>query len=235
MRERRRAPDAVFLRGDIAKSQRESERIFRIFQRFTMTQLVASAASFREVLQGLVGVWLDHYRQDPDFMRLSLEFRLEATRDPGVGRILSSYYAGLRDQIAGLLRTGRNEGVVRDDLDPEMLAILVFALVDGAALQWGVDPERIDPGRLRGSLGDAVAILLAELFLQPVAVRGLTLSTENLSGLGPSRRRRVRGRCDPGSGPVVRQYSSRPRARGCILVRTAICLRSEGFVTSVIV
>jgi AcrR family transcriptional regulator len=131
---------------------------------------VARASSFRDVLEQIVALWLDHYSSDPDFVSLSLEFRVQATREEWSRRALGGSHQQMRDGIAELLRIAQQGGLIRSDLDPEDAAVLFFGLLDGVCLQWGVDPVRLDLTKIQQPLIDAIEAFLGVTDAAPADV-----------------------------------------------------------------
>ena len=111
-----------------------------------MVTAVGRATSFRGLVHGFVAVWIDHYRHDPLFMPLSLEYRVQATREDWARELVAAFYAQVRALIGGVLRLGQETGFVRQDLDVMVAATFIFGALDGACLQAAIDPTqaRID-------------------------------------------------------------------------------------------
>ncbi|WP_063787217.1 TetR/AcrR family transcriptional regulator [Streptomyces sp. NBRC 110028] len=53
-------------------------------------------------------------------------------------------YAELRERVAGYLRTVRDEGRIREDVDPEQAAAAIIAVMDGLQIQWLLAPSSVD-------------------------------------------------------------------------------------------
>jgi AcrR family transcriptional regulator len=121
-----------------------------------MRAAIAGATSFADVLRGVVDVWLDHYRSDASFMPLSLELRVQATRAPWAREFVADFYAQLRLMIAALLRASQDAGFVRDDLDVEAAATLLFGVLDGPCLQASIDPAHVNLDRISGPIVDLI-------------------------------------------------------------------------------
>jgi AcrR family transcriptional regulator len=116
----------------------------------------ARASSLHELIRGVVDVWFHHYRDDPLFTPLSIEFRAQATRASWAREIVAQFYSHLRDLIAGMLRVAQEAGLVRPDLDVYAAAILLFGALDGACLQAAIDPEHVDLDAISRPLVDLV-------------------------------------------------------------------------------
>jgi TetR/AcrR family acrAB operon transcriptional repressor len=115
-----------------------------------------SAATFEEILDLIVAGWLNHYTSDRLFTALSLEFRLQATRDERFQRRLGELLTGLRSMLAGLIRAAQEDDVVSRDLDAQALAPILFGLLDGISLQWCVDPTSLRPQDMTRDLAAAM-------------------------------------------------------------------------------
>ena len=72
-----------------------------------MVAAIASAKSFRDLVRGFIEIWIGHYREDPLFMPLSLEYRVQATREPWARELVAVFYAQVRALIGGVLRLGQ--------------------------------------------------------------------------------------------------------------------------------
>jgi AcrR family transcriptional regulator len=121
-----------------------------------MMGAVAAASSFREVIDRFVAIWMEHFTFDPHFAPLSLEFRVQATREAWARDVLAGFHRQVRSLIAGVLRTAQSAGIVRTDLDVERASPMLFGLLDGVCLEWAVDPEGVDLQRLRAPVVDLI-------------------------------------------------------------------------------
>ncbi len=121
-----------------------------------MTGAVAAASSFREVIDRFVAIWIEHFTSDPDFAPLSLEFRVQATREPWARDVLAGFHRQVRSLIAGVLRIAQAAGIARTDLDVERAATMLFGLLDGICLEWAVDPDGVDLQKLQPPVIDLI-------------------------------------------------------------------------------
>ncbi|MCW2856722.1 MAG: TetR family transcriptional regulator [Marmoricola sp.] len=71
-----------------------------------------------------------------------------------------------RTSLATLIRGGIADGSIRDDLDPDAVAVVVVGLLRGVALQFMLDPTS---GNRAGALGTVTGTL--DAMLRPSAVR----------------------------------------------------------------
>jgi AcrR family transcriptional regulator len=126
-----------------------------------MVAAIASAKSFRDLVRGFIEIWIGHYREDPLFMPLSLEYRVQATREPWARELVAVFYAQVRALIGGVLRLGQETGFVRRDLDVAGAATFIFAAVDGACLQAALDPELVEIEGVEERLTDMISRYVA--------------------------------------------------------------------------
>lgn len=98
---------------------------------------------------------------------LWVELWLRAVREPDLRPVAARLYGRYRDWVAGLIRAGVKSGEFRSDADPEALADVAMALLDGA----GVRALLQDPAMKVESARTLVAERLAsELELEPGAL-----------------------------------------------------------------
>lgn len=67
---------------------------------------------------------------------------------PAATAFVSERFARLRTQIAARVQVGQVAGVVRPDIDPEDVATLIIAASDGLQVQWLLEPDVVDVGRV---------------------------------------------------------------------------------------
>jgi AcrR family transcriptional regulator len=84
----------------------------------------------------------DTVREDPDFVTLVFELFTLARRNEDI----ATEYAGLmrrtREQVAGMLASAQDEGILHLHAAPEAVAEILFALGDGFALRMLSEPDR---------------------------------------------------------------------------------------------
>jgi AcrR family transcriptional regulator len=122
---------------------------------------VRQAVSFHDLLDRLVGQWLEHYLADAEFVPPSLEVRVQARRQAWFAEEVRRQHGGLRDFLREVVAAATGAGLVPPGVDPTVAAVLLFGLLDGVCLQGGVTPGEIDLDRLRGDLVAAVERLLS--------------------------------------------------------------------------
>jgi AcrR family transcriptional regulator len=52
-------------------------------------------------------------------------------------------YRSIREQSTAVLKQSQQAGEIRSDIDPEALAVMVFALMDGLQIQWLLEPDKV--------------------------------------------------------------------------------------------
>ena len=75
---------------------------------------------------------------------ITYEFYAIAMRSKAVRGYLQRYYAEYRAGLATLLREGIDRGELRE-VDPEVTAVSIVALMEGLVLMWVMDPSTGDP------------------------------------------------------------------------------------------
>jgi AcrR family transcriptional regulator len=83
-------------------------------------------------------------RLDRNSLRVSFEFWTSAPRIPSVRRYYEHWYYGYHKFLVGLLREGMARGEFRRDLEPDAVAWLLLAAVDGLCLHWAMIGVDID-------------------------------------------------------------------------------------------
>lgn len=79
---------------------------------------------------------------DRDTLRVMYEFWTQAPRVKAIGRAYQHRYTGTQRFLAELIREGLGRGEFRDDIDPDALASMLMATVEGLCLYWaalGID------------------------------------------------------------------------------------------------
>lgn len=125
-----------------------------------------TATSLREAVEYLARTGVQSYKDDPEWMRLYMEFWLQATRDPSARDAVARSMRECRELVAGMLRAGQRAGAVRSDLDADAAAAILSGVFDGAILQAAVDPEAVNLGALVPLL-----VELIERFIEPQSVQ----------------------------------------------------------------
>jgi AcrR family transcriptional regulator len=86
---------------------------------------------------------------EPGLVRLFVSMSAESTDEGSLARgFFENRYRWLRDEIAADVRRHQNDGDLSAQLDADDVASLLIAVADGLQLQWLLEPDRVDMGRL---------------------------------------------------------------------------------------
>lgn len=99
---------------------------------------------------------------------LWVELWLRAVREPDLRPVAARLYGRYRDWVAGLIRAGVESGEFRSDADPEALADIAMALLDGAGIRALIRDPAMEVDSARALVAERLA---AELDLEPGALR----------------------------------------------------------------
>ncbi len=116
-------------------------------QHFEIAALVP-ASSLRDLLQRFADYWFEHLRRDHSDDPLFAEIWAQAARDPWAREAATGFIREGADLVAGALKIGQAAGLVRQDLDAQATAVLIYATMQGIFLLWSVDPRSVDPATL---------------------------------------------------------------------------------------
>lgn len=94
---------------------------------------------------------------------LWVELWLRAVREPALRSVAARLYGRYRDWVAGLIRAGVKSGEFRADADPEALADLAMALLDGTGVRALIQDPEMDVDAARALVAQRLA---AELGLE---------------------------------------------------------------------
>jgi AcrR family transcriptional regulator len=100
------------------------------------------------------------------FYPLIMEVYSRSFRHASVRRVMQTYIDMYVRELAELIREGIDSGEFRD-VDPEQVALQLISLLEGLALVWGVDPERI---RIPETADRGVRLVLDGLLVRPAPV-----------------------------------------------------------------
>jgi AcrR family transcriptional regulator len=88
---------------------------------------------------------------------LWVELWLRAVRDPDLRPVAARLYARYREWIAELIRAGTGSGEFRADADPEAVADVAMALLDGAGIRAMLDDPAMDVEAARALVAERLA------------------------------------------------------------------------------
>ena len=98
---------------------------------------------------------------------LWVELWLRAVREPALRPVAARLYGRYRDWVAGLIGAGVESGEFRTDADPEALADLAMALLDGTGVRALIQDPAMEVDAARALVARQLA---AELGLEPGAL-----------------------------------------------------------------
>jgi AcrR family transcriptional regulator len=84
----------------------------------------------------------DTLRDDPDFVTLVFELFTLSRRNDEIAAEYAALMRRTREQVAEMLASAQDEGVLRLHAEPEAVAEILFSLGDGFALRMLAEPER---------------------------------------------------------------------------------------------
>lgn len=121
------------------------------FQRDTSTMRgsvaeMAAASGNTSVVKLMAAAFSSGLQQattDPDWPRLFVEV-MGQSREPEVRDRIAQFYEQGWEFVGRMVRDMQAAGLVRHDIDPDMMATFWFALGDGLVLAWLSQPDRID-------------------------------------------------------------------------------------------
>lgn len=121
------------------------------FQRDTTTMLGSVArmaagpatASVVKMMAAVFSSGLEQATADPDWPRLFVEV-MGQSREPEVRDRIAQFYEQGWEFVGRMVRDMQAAGLVRSDIDPDLMATFWFALGDGLILAWLSQPDRID-------------------------------------------------------------------------------------------
>lgn len=123
--------------------------------------VLVPAATFRETLERFIVFWLDHLRTKHTSDPLFMELWAQATREPWAREAVIAFFRRGEDLLTEAFRLAQDAGAIRDDLDVEAAATLVYATMEGVAVLWAVDSEGTDLSRLQAPWVDLIERFVA--------------------------------------------------------------------------
>ena len=101
-------------------------------------ELIATSASATEKLAALLNYWPGRLEEYQRIGRLVMEFWATAAREGQEGEMTPLFretYARSREMIAAVLAEGAKSGEFNRELDPQLAASLILAILDGVEVQ----------------------------------------------------------------------------------------------------
>jgi AcrR family transcriptional regulator len=116
------------------------ERIEKQQERFR--QAIDVSASVEENEKRILQVVFAQH-DDPSDQAVFLEFAAHGMRNPKVRERLSEMYGRWHAFVSETLTAGREMGLVRDDVDIELLGSAIMAIMEGGMIQSHLAPEEL--------------------------------------------------------------------------------------------
>jgi AcrR family transcriptional regulator len=110
-----------------------------------MERLSATAAGVdsADALLGALGQsLLELIDENPEFFVILLELHTLGQHNQEVAVELAELHRRVRVHLAGLLAAARDQGMIRLDGDPEVIAEVLFSIADGLAMRMLAEPGR---------------------------------------------------------------------------------------------
>lgn len=125
-----------------------------------MADAVGASGSLRDAVEALAGIGVQSLKDDPDWLRLYMEFWLQASRDPVARKVVARSMSQCRGLVAEMLRVGQASGLVRKNLDADAAAAILNGLFDGVALQSQIDPGAVELEKLTQPIADLIQLYI---------------------------------------------------------------------------
>ena len=125
-----------------------------------LDEQLAGAHTADDVLERLVANLQELVAHAPHVIVLGHELFTLSRRNDEIAPLFTDLLRGLREQLAALLKTKADEGVLRLGASPEEVADVLFAIGDGMAYRMIAEPDRDWSGPTAAAMS-AVRTLLA--------------------------------------------------------------------------
>lgn len=125
--------------------------------------MVRGAPSLEDAIARFTNYWFEHLRSDNEagMLSLSAELWALATREVWARESMAKFCEESRQLIVDNLRASQRAGYVRQDLDIDAAATILYATMQGLALLWELRPGSVSAGRLMASWSDQIARTLS--------------------------------------------------------------------------
>lgn len=117
----------------------------------TMRQIAAESKTAQEILGAIVRQFA-LFEDKLDRCLLVTEFQMEAGRREGVAKPFAQLFRAHRRELAKLLFLASEKAQRKLKDEPDVLALFIFSLVGGLALQRAADPKSVPCGMLTRSV-----------------------------------------------------------------------------------
>ena len=141
------AGDAGFTKGAFYANFKSKEELFlamldeRFAQRIDQIDRVWSSEGDLRDKTRQAGQDFADYLSDEEWSRLFFEFAAYAARNEDFRQELVTRYRSLRDRVADLYRRRKDEMGIEPSVPPEQVAVMIFAMANGLALEKLLEPE----------------------------------------------------------------------------------------------
>ena len=107
-----------------------------------MSATTASAGSADELLGALGTSLLEMMDESPEFLVILLELHTLGQQNAEIATEVAALHRRVRVHLAGILSAARDQGAIRLDEDPEVVAEVLFSIADGLAMRMLAEPSR---------------------------------------------------------------------------------------------
>lgn len=150
----------------------KDELLFAVFEWMNegiadrIRDLLAAGGTSRERLQGLLDLGAEVTREQVEMQAVALDF-WSASRgtksEVRYNEACLATYRTYRGLVADVMRQGQSAGEIRPEVDPDAIAVMVVAAMDGLGIQIFFDRD-VDPNTTVDGFAD---VLLAGLEVHP--------------------------------------------------------------------
>src|SRR5438270_258868 len=98
-------------------------------------------------------------RDDPDFVTLVFELFTLSRRNADIAVEYAALLRQMREQVAGMLASAQQDGILHLHAEPEAIAEILFSLADGLALRMLSEPQRDYTATISAGIDCARALL----------------------------------------------------------------------------
>jgi AcrR family transcriptional regulator len=125
-----------------------------------LSATTASAGSPDELLGALGGSLLEMMDENPEFLVILLELHTLGQQNAEIATELAELHRRVRVHLAGILAAASDQGAIRLDEDPEVVAEVLFSIADGLAMRMLAEPSRDFGPTVAAAIRAARALLL---------------------------------------------------------------------------
>jgi AcrR family transcriptional regulator len=127
-----------------------------------LEERLSRADSIDAIVEALVSQLQDYVHEDRDHQAVLYEMFSASRRNEEIREELGRLYAGVRTNVAKLLREKAAAGTIELRAEPEAVASVLFALGDGFELQFTSEPDWDSSAALEAGIRTARFLLGAE-------------------------------------------------------------------------